>query len=369
MNGMHNLPDLDTFLNSQEDHSERIPVLCEITYDGDYVIPYASMAGYHVSNANEKLAEYDYALENIPKSEKEEFAYATFAMIPGQTSRFTIMLCADDMKHPADDDSDTMTYFEIAIPGFDVNFNWASEGAVDILLGDDTVEDVYAYLADVAAEISADAPAVSDDVVTEIVSKDFTLTKSSDVYWRINEVKLRTPVDEVNASAISDYMLDTSIIRTHSVDLTGMDISFDENANSADIFAMLTPEVEPDSEVVVSVRTVPYVTKKGVYEIHVQTSTGKVISGDDENSAEETWTDEEPLVFEVSTSAGSPNSGSPSEDSPTEDSPSTDSPSEDEGTDSDSDTKLSSSGAGCDTGLSVAGLAIGLSLLLVKRKR
>ena len=158
MNGLHNMADLDTFLNSQDNHSERIPVLCEITYEGDYVIPYATMAGYHVKNSSEKLAKYGYALENIPKSEKEEFAYTTFAMIPGQKSRFTLMLCADDMIHPADDATDTMTYFEIGIPGFDVNFEWAKQGAVDILLGDDTVEDVYAYLADVAAEISADLP-------------------------------------------------------------------------------------------------------------------------------------------------------------------------------------------------------------------
>ena len=334
MNGMHNMADLDTFLNSQEDHSARVPVLCEITYNGEYVIPYASIAGYHVSNATEKLAEYAYALEDIPKSEKEEFAYTTFAMVPGQTSRCTLMLCADDMKHPADDASDTMTYFEIAIPGFDVNFNWASEGAVDILLGDDSVEDVYAYLADVAAEISADAPFVSDDVVTVMLSKDYTLTKSSAVYWKIKEVKLR-------GSDSTDVVLETSILRTSSVDLAGMDVSFDENANSADILLMLTPEVMPDNEVVVSVRTVPYVTKKGVYELHVQTSAGKVVSGDvasdDENNADEVWEDEAVLVFEVAASAGNEESTG----------------------------SVQSSGGGCDAGFGAAGL---LLLLMIKRK-
>ena len=183
------------------------------------------------------------------------------------------------------------------------------------------------------------------------MSKDFTLTKPSDVFWKIKEVKLRGSVDEVNASATADYMLDTSISRTHSVDLAGMNTSFDEDANSADIFAMFTPEIVPDNKVVVSVRSVPYVTKKGEYEIYVQTSTGKVSSGDDENSAEETWTDEEPLVFEVSAGGDSP-STNPQKDS-----------------DTDSYTTLSSSGRGCNVGLSVAGLAIGLSLLLMKRKR
>ena len=333
MNGMHNMPDLDTFLNSQEDHSACIPVLCEITYSGEYVIPYASIAGYHVSNATEKLAKYSYALENIPKSEKEEFAYTTFAMVPGQTSRFTLMLCADDMKHPADDASDTMTYFEIAIPGFDVNFNWASEGAVDILLGDDSVGDVYAYLEDVAAEISADAPAVSADVVTEIVSRDFTLTKSSAVYWKIKEVKLR-------GSSSTAYMLDTDISRTHSVDLAGMDVSFDEDVDMSEVYAMFTPEIMPDNEVVVHVSSVPYVTRKGVYEIHVQTSTGKVVSGDvdadNENNAEETWTDEETLIFDVSGNSGGPGSHA-----------------------------LSSSGGGCNSGFGV--MMTALSLLILRR--
>ena len=67
----------------------------------------------------------------------------------------------------------------------------AEEGAVDILLSDDSVEDVYTYLADVAAEISADAPAVSADVVTVMESMDFTLTKSSEVLLRIKDVRLR----------------------------------------------------------------------------------------------------------------------------------------------------------------------------------
>ncbi|MBQ7219771.1 MAG: hypothetical protein IJS28_02205 [Synergistaceae bacterium] len=335
MNGMHNLPDLDTFLNSQEDHSVRIPVLCEITYDGEYVIPYASMAGYHVSNANEKLAEYSYALENIPKSEKEEFAYATFAMIPGQTSRFTLMLCADDMRHPADDDSDTMTYFEIAIPGFDVNFNWASEGAVDILLGDDSVEDVYAYLEDVAAEISADAPAVSADVVTVMESRDFTLTKSSAVLWRIADVKLR-------GSSDTDYVLEAGISRTHLVDLAGMETSFDEDVDMTEVYAMFTPEIMPDDEVVVSVRSVPYVTKKGVYEIRVQTSEGKVSAdGDGEDDAEETWTDEAMLVFEVSGSS--------------------------QGATADGGNTSSSSGGGCDSGVGVAGMLV-LAVMVLKRR-
>ena len=343
MNGLHNLADLDTFLNSQEDSSVRVPVLCEITYSGEYVIPYATMTGYHVSNSSAKLAEYGYELENIPKGEKEEFAYKSFAMIPVQTSRFYLMLCADDMKHPADDGTDTVTYFEIGIPGFDVNFNWASEGAVDILLGDDSVEDVYSYLEDVAAQISADAPAVSADVVTVAESRDFTLSKPSAVYWRIKEVKM------LGASG-TDYVLETKLSRTHSVDLSAMDTSFDENADMASVQSMFTPEVEPDNEVVLTVSSVPYATKKGVYEIYVQTSTGKVSTGDadDENSAVQTWTDEEPLVFEV---AGGGQSTTP-----------------DGGTVPVTGT-VGSSGGGCDSGLSVAGLMIGLSLLVIRRKR
>ena len=264
MNGMHNMADLETFLNAQEDHSVRIPVLCEVTYDGEYVIPYASITGYNVSNSSAKLAEY-LSLEAIPKSEKTEFAYATFAMIPGKKSRCTLMLCADDMKYPADNSSDTTTYFEIAIPGFDVNFNWANEGAVDILFGDDSVEDVYSYLADVAEEISASAPEVSADIVTVMESKDFTLSKPSAVYWRI---KLR-------GSSSTDYTrLNTDISRTHSVDLSAMETSFDENVDMSEVYARFTPEVVPDSEVVVHVSSIPYATKKGVYEVYVQTCEG-----------------------------------------------------------------------------------------------
>ena len=47
-----------------------------------------------------------------------------------------------------------------------------------MFLDEGTLKDVYAYLEDVAAEISADAPAVSADVVTVMESMDFTLTKS-----------------------------------------------------------------------------------------------------------------------------------------------------------------------------------------------
>ena len=330
MNRMHNMADLETFLNAQEDPSVRVPVLCEVTYDGEYVIPYATMSGYHVSKSSEKMAAYGYVLENIPKSEKEEFAYATFAMIPGQTSRFTVMLCADDLISPAGSDNDTLTYFEIGIPGFDVNFEWAHEGAVDILIGDDAVEDVYAYLADVAAVISADAPAVSDDVITVVVSKDFTLSKPSAVYWRINGVRLR-------GSVSSDYALEISINRVHSVDLAGMETSFDENVDIAAIYAKFTPEIEPDNEVVVKVSSIPYATKKGVYEVYVHTSTGKVSTGEGEDDAQETWTDEAVLVFDVSSGESTTESYS-----------------------------SSSSSGGCNSGLGLTGV---LALLVIKRKR
>ena len=341
MNGMHNMADLETFLRVQGNPSVRIPVLCEITYDGDYVIPYATLSGYNIENLSEKLESYGYALENIPKNEKEEFAYTTFALIPGQTSRVTLMLCADDMMYPAKDNTDTSTFFEIGIPGVNVKFEWAHEGAVNILLGDDTLEDVYAYLEDVAAEIAAAAPSVSEDVVTAAEAGEFTLSKPSDVYWRIKEVKLR-------GYGSTNYMLDTSISRVHSVDLAGMETSFDENVDMSEVHAMFTPDTVPDNAVVVNVRSVPYATKKGVYEVYVQTSTGKEYSYlEDENSATETWTDEAPLVFEVT---------GIEQDTP------------DEGTESVIGS-VGSSGGGCDSGLSAAGLMTGLYLLVIKRKR
>ena len=345
MNGMNNIADLEAYLNAQEDPSVRIPVLCEVTYDGDYVIPYATMTGYHVSNSTEKLTAYNYALEAIPKSEKEEFAYASFAMIPGQTSRFTVMLCADDLIFPAESDNDTLTYFEIGIPGYDVNFRWAEQEqdidygrnriyggdqTIEILLDNGTAYNMYTNLEDVAAAVSADAPAVSDDVITVVVSKDFTLSKPSAVYWRISGVTLR---DSDN----TNYAIETEISRVHSVDLAGMDTSFDENIDSSELQAMFTPEIEPDTEVVVKVSSIPYATKKGVYEVHVQTSTGKVSTDEGEDNAQETWTDEAVLVFDVSSVESMTGSYS-----------------------------ASSSSGGCNSGLGLAAL---LASLVIKRKR
>ncbi len=102
---------------------------------------------------------------------------------------------------------------------------------------------------------------------------------------------------------------------------------------------MFTPDVEPDTGVVVRVSSVPYATKKGVYEVYVQTSTQK--TGTEEDTAVEVWTDEEPLVFDV------PEDGQ--------------STTPDVGT-------VGSAGGGCDSGLSLAGLVIWLSLPVMRRK-
>ena len=183
------------------------------------------------------------------------------------------------------------------------------------------------------------------------MSRDFKLTKSSEVFWRIKGVQIR----DVSVSTTTDYILDTSISRTHSVDLSGMDTSFDENVNMAEVYVMFTPEIMPDNEVVVSVRSVPYVTKKGVYEIYVQTSEGKVSSGEDENNAEEIWTDEKPLVFEVLATAGSTNAEPQNTTIDSDTTPLS--------SDTGSDAVMSSSGGVCNVGL-----AIGLSLLMIRRK-
>ena len=255
------------------------------------------------------------------------------------------MLCADDLIFPAESDNDTLTYFEIGIPGFDVNFGWADQEqdiehgrsriygddqTMELLLGDDNAENVYAHLKDVAAAISADAPAVGNDVITVVVSKDFTLSKPSAVYWRISGVTLR-------GSDNTRYAIDAEISRVHSVNLAGMDTSFDENIDSAALQAMFTPDIEPDTEVVVKVRSIPYATKKGVYEVYVQTSTGKVSTGEGEDDAQETWTEEAVLVFDVS--SGESTTGSYSS---------------------------SSSSGGCNSGLGLAALLV---LLVIRRKR
>ena len=53
-----------------------------------------------------------------------------------------------------------------------------------------------------------------------------------------------------------------------------METSFDENVDMSEVYARFTPEVVPDSEVVVHVSSIPYATKKGVYEVYVQTCEG-----------------------------------------------------------------------------------------------
>ncbi len=241
MNGKNNMFDLEAFLKLQEDHSVRIPVLCEIKCEGEYTIPYATMSGYHVSNSSEKLAAYGYNLANIPKTEKEEFAYTTFAMIPGKASRFYLMLCADDIIQPDHDDTDTITYFDIGIPGFDVSFNWSEQGndptgrkdswdggTLSILLDKSTSSDVYTYLADVAEEVFAGAPDATSDAVTVAESKYFTLSKPLAVYWRIKDVKLR-------GETSADCVLSAEMWRVHPVDLAGMNVSVDENVDTAEL--------------------------------------------------------------------------------------------------------------------------------------
>ena len=81
--------------------------------------------------------------------------------------------------------------------------------------------------------------------------------------------------------------------------------------------------------------------------MYVQTSAGKVSTGEGEDDAVQMWTDEEPLVFEVTGGGQSTTPG---------------------GTEPVSGT-VGSSGGGCDSGLSVAGLLIGLSLLVMRPKR